>query len=273
MGRIAHRPNQRFPEATGGRARTRFRAGRARCCNNRAGRQWIETPWARSPASARCRRRHAAAGVCVRTSLASSARIARCGRVSSRHLKTSPSPADSAAVPLVVGIAEVLHLQALMLVKRREQETELILEIVQVGDRAVREVGRFKNESLRHITAAPEMIEHNQIAAEKPLGIGSGIGQTRWELCCRRLQSSSHLRDAVQVIQRVDELTAYFGSVRAMVIRRCGPSAFHVRAGGATEAVCASWRAGRLRRPSIDRASLATDFQWRCVRWHSLTFL
>ena len=72
--------------------------------------------------------------------------------------------------PLVIGIAEVLHLQPLVLVKRGEQETELILKIVEVGDLAVGEVGRFKDEPLRHITTAPEQIEDNQVADKKTVG-------------------------------------------------------------------------------------------------------
>jgi hypothetical protein len=72
--------------------------------------------------------------------------------------------------PLVIGIAEVLHLQPLVLVKRGEQETELILKIVEVGDLAVGEVGRFKDKPLRHVTTAPEQIEDNQIADKKTVG-------------------------------------------------------------------------------------------------------
>jgi hypothetical protein len=63
-----------------------------------------------------------------------------------------------------------LHLQALVLVEGREQETELVLEIVEVGDRAVRQVGRLEDETLGHVTAAPQMIEDDQIADEESVG-------------------------------------------------------------------------------------------------------
>ena len=63
-----------------------------------------------------------------------------------------------------------MHLQPLMLVERREQETELILKIVEIGNLAVGEVGRFKDKALRDIPAAPEQIEDNQIADKKPVG-------------------------------------------------------------------------------------------------------
>ena len=72
--------------------------------------------------------------------------------------------------PLVIGIAEVLHLQPLVLVKRGEQETELILKIVEVGNLAVGEVGRFKDKPLRHEATAPELIEDNQIADKYTIG-------------------------------------------------------------------------------------------------------
>ena len=72
--------------------------------------------------------------------------------------------------PLVIRIAEVLHLQPLILVKRGEQKTELILEIVEVGHLAVGEVGRFKDKPLGHEATAPELIEDNQIADKYTVG-------------------------------------------------------------------------------------------------------
>jgi len=41
-----------------------------------------------------------------------------------------------------------LHLKPLMFVERGQQQTELILKLVQVSDWAVRQVRSFKNESL-----------------------------------------------------------------------------------------------------------------------------
>ena len=102
--------------------------------------------------------------------------------------------------PFVVGIAEVLHLQALVFVERRQQETELILEVVQVGDWAVREVRRFKDETLGHETAAPEMIEHNQVAAEKSVGNWFGHRSDALDIVLPPFAIVRHLRDAVQVI-------------------------------------------------------------------------
>src|SRR6266550_4419925 len=57
-----------------------------------------------------------------------------------------------------------------MLVERREQEAGLILEIVEVGCRTVREVGRFKDETFRNVPAAPEMIEDHHVADEETIG-------------------------------------------------------------------------------------------------------
>ena len=72
--------------------------------------------------------------------------------------------------PLVIGIAEVLHLQPLVLVQRGEQETELLLKIIEVGDLAVGEVGRLKDKAFRHETTASEQIEDNQIADKETVG-------------------------------------------------------------------------------------------------------
>jgi polyhydroxyalkanoate synthesis regulator phasin len=55
-------------------------------------------------------------------------------------------------------------------VERGEQETELILKIVKVGDLAVGEVRRFKDKPLRDVTPAPEQIEDNQVADKKTVG-------------------------------------------------------------------------------------------------------
>ena len=71
---------------------------------------------------------------------------------------------------LVIGIGKVLDLQPLIFVERRQQQAKLLLKIVQVGDGAVGEVGRFKDEAFGDITAAPQMIEQNQIADKKTVG-------------------------------------------------------------------------------------------------------
>jgi hypothetical protein len=61
-------------------------------------------------------------------------------------------------------------LQPLILVKRGEEETELILKIIEVGNLAVGEVGRFKDKPLCHVTTAPKQIEDNQVADKKTVG-------------------------------------------------------------------------------------------------------
>ena len=52
----------------------------------------------------------------------------------------------------------------------REEPAELFLKVVQVGDGAVGEVGRFKDEALGDITAAPQVIEQDQIADKETVG-------------------------------------------------------------------------------------------------------
>jgi len=64
-------------------------------------------------------------------------------------------PAGSAAIPLVVGIAEILHLQALVLIEGREQETELVLKRIEVGDGEFVRSGASKDKSLGHVTPRP----------------------------------------------------------------------------------------------------------------------
>jgi hypothetical protein len=49
----------------------------------------------------------------------------------------------------VIRIAEVLHLQSLVLVERGEQQTKLFLKVIQIGDRAVGQVRRLEDEPLR----------------------------------------------------------------------------------------------------------------------------
>jgi hypothetical protein len=94
-----------------------------------------------------------------------------------------------------------LHLQPLVLVERGEQETELILKIVQVGDLAVGEVGRFKDKPLGHVTAAPQMIEHNQVADKKT--VGCAFKHKSDALGFSPLHVVHHLLDAVQVIHEL----------------------------------------------------------------------
>ena len=70
----------------------------------------------------------------------------------------------------IIRIAIVLDLQPLIFVERRQQQAKLLLKFVQVGNRTVGEVGRFKDKALGDIPAAPERIEQNQIAHEKSVG-------------------------------------------------------------------------------------------------------
>ncbi len=61
-------------------------------------------------------------------------------------------------------------LQPLIFVERSQQQTKLFLKVIQVGNRVVGEVGRFKDEAFGDVTAAPMMIEHHQIALKKSVG-------------------------------------------------------------------------------------------------------
>src|SRR5581483_3682650 len=69
----------------------------------------------------------------------------------------------------VIGVREVLDLQPLVFVEGRQQETKLFLKIVQIGNRAVRQIGSFENKSLRHISTAPQRIEQQKIADEETI--------------------------------------------------------------------------------------------------------
>ena len=96
--------------------------------------------------------------------------LRRGGYVAKGFIFEAPDLTNSPVADLNDFQDQLCLLQPLMFVERRQQEAELILKIVQVGDRAVREVGCFKDETLGHIAAAPEMIEHNQITSEKAIG-------------------------------------------------------------------------------------------------------
>ena len=70
----------------------------------------------------------------------------------------------------IVGITVVLNLQPLPVVERCEQQRDLILELIQLGDLRVVEVGWLKNKPLRHIAALPQSVENQQIAHEETVG-------------------------------------------------------------------------------------------------------
>ena len=59
---------------------------------------------------------------------------------------------------LIVRIAEVLDLETLVFVERGQQETELLLEIVEIGDWAVGKVRCLKDEPLRDVAAAAKAL-------------------------------------------------------------------------------------------------------------------
>src|SRR6266511_2535299 len=69
-----------------------------------------------------------------------------------------------------VGIAEILDLETLVFVEGRQQETEFILKCVKVRRRAVQEIGGLEDESLRHVAAAPKVVEHDQVADKMAVG-------------------------------------------------------------------------------------------------------
>ena len=71
---------------------------------------------------------------------------------------------------LVVRIGKILNLQPLIFVQRSQQQAELFLKFVQVGNRAVGQVGGFKDKAFGDVAAAPQMIEQNQIADKETVG-------------------------------------------------------------------------------------------------------
>jgi hypothetical protein len=55
-------------------------------------------------------------------------------------------------------------------VQGREQETELVLECVEVRDGRVGQVGSLEDEALSNVAAATKVIEDNQVANEVAIG-------------------------------------------------------------------------------------------------------
>ena len=137
----------------------------------------------------------------------------------------------------VIRVGKVLNLQPLIFVERSQQQTKLFLKFVQVGDGTVGEVGRFKDKALGDVTAAPQMIEQNQIAHEK--SVGWTFKHKSDALGFAPLHVVHHLLDAVQVIHELldgaDRFAFVDGDVGFLNVR---PRPLHVRAGGVAEAAC-----------------------------------
>ena len=149
----------------------------------------------------------------------------------------------------VIGIGKVLDLQPLAFVQRSQQQAKLFLKFVQVGNRAVGQVGRFKDKALGDVTAAPQMIEQNQIAHKKTIGWtfkhkSDALGFV--PPVARR----PHLLDADQVVHellhRAGAVDFVDGDIGFLNVRQ---RPLHVCAGGVAEArACPDRRATRLRR-------------------------
>ena len=137
----------------------------------------------------------------------------------------------------VVRIGKVLNLQPLVFVQRSQQQAELFLKFIQVGDGTVGEVRRFKDKTFGDITAAPQMVEHHQIAHKKT--VGWTLKHKSDALGFAPLHVVHYLLDAVQVIHELldgaDRFAFVDGDVGFLNVRPCP---LHVRAGGVTEAAC-----------------------------------
>src|SRR4051794_25857420 len=70
----------------------------------------------------------------------------------------------------VVGIAEELNLQALVVIQRRQQQTNLVLKFVQFRNLALREIGRLENKTFRDISALRQAVEDHQIPNKITVG-------------------------------------------------------------------------------------------------------
>jgi hypothetical protein len=63
-----------------------------------------------------------------------------------------------------------LDLQPLIVMEGCQQQTELLLKFIQVGDGTVGQIRRFKDKAFGDVAAAPQMIEQNQIADKETVG-------------------------------------------------------------------------------------------------------
>jgi hypothetical protein len=114
----------------------------------------------------------------------------------------------------VVRVGEVLDLQPLVFVQRSQQQAELFLKFVQVGNRAVGQVGGFKDKAFGDVAAAPQMIEQNQIADKET--VGWTFKHKSDALGFSPLHVVHHLLDAVQVIHELRDGADRMFSLMAM---------------------------------------------------------
>ena len=115
----------------------------------------------------------------------------------------------------VVRVRKILNLQPLILVERSQQQAKLFLKVVQVGNRAVGEVGRFKDKALGHITAAPQMIKQDQIADKEAVGWtfkhkSKVLGFPAWPV---RDDPLDPVQDGHQLSHRADDVALVDGDV------------------------------------------------------------
>src|SRR3989442_1378016 len=91
--------------------------------------------------------------------------LRRGGYVSKGFIFEAPDLQNSPAADLTISQDKTCLLVASL--HEHQREIVLILEIVEIGCRTVRKVGRLKDETLRDVAAAPEMIEDHHVADEK----------------------------------------------------------------------------------------------------------
>jgi len=72
----------------------------------------------------------------------------RVRRVHGLHIVSRLTLVSEKFLP-IIGITEILHLQPLVLLQEAQQQTNLVLEVVEVCDGTVGQVGRLQDETLR----------------------------------------------------------------------------------------------------------------------------
>ena len=128
-----------------------------------------------------------------------------------------------------------MDLQPLIVMEGCQQQTELLLKFIQVGDGTVGQIRRFKDKAFGDITAAAQMIEQNQIADKET--VGWTFKHKSDALGFSPLHVVHHLLDVVQGIHELLDGAHGFAFVDGDIgFADVRPCPFHVGAGGLAKA-------------------------------------
>src|SRR6266545_1336668 len=152
-----------------------------------------------------------------------------------------------------IGIAKILHLETLVLVEGGQQETELILKCVQIRYRAVQEVGRLEDKSLRHVASAPKVVEHDQVANK--VTVGSALEHSQLFACATTGVAASSLTRSP--------------NSRTQMRVTCGSSTLDSLLGGGTTRMRTTWpkRSSCASKSRRQPSSVTTAAGYSNVSW------